>query len=346
MRTDLVTAENSGVIAYSPEQIQLLKNTICKGATDSELQLFIHVAKHTGLDPFAKQIYAIKRWDKALGREVMTPMTGIDGYRLTAERSGSYEGQVGPFWCGQDGQWKDVWLDSGFPAAARVGVWKKGFREPIYSIAKWTEYVQLNKSGQPTSMWLKMPANQLAKCAESLALRRAFPQELSGLRTREEMAQAETADEPSMAPVAAVDPVRTAVMAIPRGADPVDANRRLRVLSGKPEPVVPAPARGADPTFQPADGFAAPAPSPEELAADRMDALRGTPAPVNAASVDGYLVQSGKFSGMKLGDIGEPTLRDYYQNQLKAGIGRNQSQQFRDLVWNIETYLKLPRTEA
>lgn len=331
MRTDLVTQNTDIAIPYSPEQIQLLKNTICKGASDHELQLFIHVAKRSGLDPFAKQIYAIKRWDKMLGREVMTPMTGIDGYRLTAERSGLYEGQVGPFWCGADGIWKDVWLENTPPAAAKVGVWKKGFREPIYSIAKWTEYVQTNKQGQPTSMWQKMPGNQLAKCAESLALRRAFPQELSGLRTREEMAQAEV-DEPPHTPRIEERPA-----AVQMSLPDADPNRRLRVLSGKAEPVAKPVPRGADPTFQPASGFASPVPTPEEVAANRMDALRAS-APPPALDTD-YVVKSGKFAGLKLKDIGAPTLREYYDGPLKAGIGRNSSPAFLELVSKIELFL-------
>jgi hypothetical protein len=73
---------------FNDDQIALIKRQVCVGATDDELKMFLHQAQRSGLDPLARQIYAIKRNGK------MTIQTSIDGFRVVAQRSGQYAGQL------------------------------------------------------------------------------------------------------------------------------------------------------------------------------------------------------------------------------------------------------------
>lgn len=208
--------------AWNQEQLDVIKTLICPGASDAELTLFAQVCKQTGLNPFARQIYGIVRKVRVnvdgqwRSEQRLSIQTSIDGFRLAAQRSGEYGGQVGPEWCGEDGCWRDVWLSSTPPAAARVGVMRRGFTQPTYAVATWAEYCQRDRDGKPTGQWPTMPSLMLAKCAEALALRKSFPAELSGLYSKEEMAQA---DNPTAPTIQIVPPVQQEAEPLPTCAD-------------------------------------------------------------------------------------------------------------------------------
>lgn len=180
--TALSTTDNKALKNMSMltrEQVDLLKRTVAKESTDDEFSLFLQYCKSTGLNPFARQIFAIKR------KDTLCIQTSIDGLRIVAERTGKYVGQTPTLWCGSNGVWRDIWLETLPPTAAKVGILRKDFKEPIYSIALWKEFHQeTNKM-----FWSKMPSHMLAKCAEALALRKAFPMELSGVYSQDELGE-------------------------------------------------------------------------------------------------------------------------------------------------------------
>ena len=168
----------SSLALWTPEQTQLISTTIAPGCSGDELRLFAYACQRTGLDPFSKQIYAIKRGGK------MTIQAGIDGLRSIAERTGQLDGSE-TLWCGEDGQWQDVWLGSKPPAAAKTIIHRKGASHPFVGVARFADY----NAGQ--GLWTKMPAAMIAKCSEALALRKAFPADLSGVYSTDEMQQSE-----------------------------------------------------------------------------------------------------------------------------------------------------------
>jgi len=183
---------------WTPEQAAVLRQSgIDNDVTGAELSSFLHLCQRTQLDPFSRQIYLIGRWDKRQQRKVFTPQTSIDGYRVTAHRAaakaGHKLGYEDTVWCDSSGKWFDVWLSAEPPAAAKVVVVRDGQRFP--AVAKYSEYVQTGKENKPIGLWGKMPATMTAKCAEALALRMAFPHDLAGVYTAEEMAQADNPEQ-------------------------------------------------------------------------------------------------------------------------------------------------------
>jgi phage recombination protein Bet len=189
---------SSSLALWTPEQTQLISTTIAPGCSGDELRLFAYACQRTGLDPFSKQIYAIKRGGK------MTIQAGIDGLRSIAERTGQLDGSE-TLWCGDDGQWTDVWLGSKPPAAAKTTIWRKGAGHAFTGVARFADY----NAGQ--GLWSKMGATMIAKCSEALALRKAFPADLSGVYSSDEMEQA----------VESVTVTSTPAPALPAGDDKV-----------------------------------------------------------------------------------------------------------------------------
>jgi phage recombination protein Bet len=194
----IATAEEANIPVkhFNPKQIEILKNSICKGVSDEEFEIFLMACAKTQLDPFMRQIYAVKRKAKkpdGSWGETMTIQTGIDGYRLLAERTGCYA--PGP-------ESTYVHDASGNLLSATAYIKKQtkdGTWHTVSASAYVDEYMQTftdKQTGEkrPIGMWGNMPRTMLAKCAEAQALRKAFPAEMSGVYTKEEMQQADPVD--------------------------------------------------------------------------------------------------------------------------------------------------------
>ena len=211
--SELATRQPSGLAISSDQtwwnerQSAALAQIGVADAPQADQLVFLHYCQRTGLDPFARQIYMIGRWSREGTK--YTIQTSIDGFRLIGRRAADAHRETlevsDTEWCGPDGIWRDVWLSDEPPAAARVAVLRNGGRFP--AVALFREYAQTKKDGNLTQMWADKGALMIAKCAEALAWRKAFPHDLSGLYTSDEMDQANNRQAaPAPTPPPAADP--------------------------------------------------------------------------------------------------------------------------------------------
>lgn len=178
MSNELVKSEGGAVaVKVTQEDIELVRQTVFPDSTDAELKLFFHECMRRGVHPLDRKIFPIKRNDAASGGTKLTFQTSIDMFRSEGLASDEYDGQDEPEYGPVDPQ-------QGFPEWAKVAVYRKGISRPFVGIARWKEYYPGEKLG---FIWKKMPHGQLAKCAEALAFRKAFPQKLGGLYASEEL---------------------------------------------------------------------------------------------------------------------------------------------------------------
>jgi len=164
--------------AFSEEQKQIVRDSLANGASEQEFTILWEMAKARNLDPLKREVFFVKRWDSQRQREIWSIQVSIDGLRLQAARTGDYDGQ-------DDTEFE--YDKNGGLTLARTRVYRKGITRPFIGTAYWKEFAQTNKEGKLTSMWANKPHVMLGKCSESLALRKAFPDETAGLYTTEEM---------------------------------------------------------------------------------------------------------------------------------------------------------------
>jgi phage recombination protein Bet len=176
---------------WTEQQKALIMSTVAPKCTPQQFMLFLEIAKKTGLDPLRKQIYAVIYGDQ------MVVQTSIDGYLSMAARTGKYGGTCDAqlFVRLKDGSKMTVPHSEYDPEehtiiSGTIGVRRTDRPEPEYSTALFRSYVNTDRNGKPNSFWATMPDVMTLKCALAKALRLAFPDDLSGIYTHEEMGQA------------------------------------------------------------------------------------------------------------------------------------------------------------
>lgn len=219
---------------WTSQQVAALKTLgVSNDVTQADLAIFLTQSKRTGLDPFSHQIYMIGRKQKTPnGYETkQTIQVGIDGLRAIAHRVAQQCHEVfsmsDTLWADNSGVWHDVWLSPEPPSAAKVGV-KRGVG--VFSaVAIFKEYAPVY-NGKLSGMWLTKPALMIAKCAEALALRKAFPSDMSGIYTDDEMEKAEDIATPTVVETSTQQQAETTSHSKPPLSTPEQGKQILAML--------------------------------------------------------------------------------------------------------------------
>jgi phage recombination protein Bet len=193
---------------FTEQQQKMILTSFLNGAPPAEATVLLELARIRRLNPITRQIHFVKRWDSQKKMEIWAAQVGIDGFRAIAERTGLYDGQDEP---------EFEYDDKKQLKLCRVKVWRKDWGRASVGVAHFSEYVQLTKEGGPNVMWRTKPHIMLAKCAEALAFRKAFPDDTSGLYAPEEIEE---------------DPVERELNQLPQQAQ-VDKPTRTEAIKAK-----------------------------------------------------------------------------------------------------------------
>lgn len=254
MENKLAVYQPQTIRAFTGEEKALIKSQIAPGFSDGEVALFVAIAQNSGLDPFGPEpeIWAVPRnskqpngtWLKKLVIQI-----SMAGLRKRAQNTGLYGGQLGPYWCNEKGEWADIWLGSGNPTAAKVGIIRLDWKEPLWAIAKWSSYAQY-KDGKPDRFWGTAPDLMIALAAERLAIRKAFPHETRNMSIAGETVQEAQAiegvvvtDAPPVMPSLSDNSRKSLAEATGFSEDVIEAVEGQYAEVVEPQPIVePAPA--------------------------------------------------------------------------------------------------------
>lgn len=274
---------------FSENELHAIRELYAPKATDAQFTVFLMEAKRRRLMPGKQLYFRLQRqgeYDPDLKKKIWVwkpiHITGIDAFRLIAQRTEKYAGQKPVVWVYEQNRTAEekcdravplffesqVPLPGVIPYAARATVLRHGFLEPLVAIARWSGYVQTYKDDTgkyiPNAMWQKLGPEQLAKCAEALALRKAFPEDLWGLYIPEEFPdnedsepQTQTGGAAALPPAAVPPPVSTA---------PATTISEKSAATDTPTPATPSPAPAETPVNRKPEPPAVPASAPSPVA--------------------------------------------------------------------------------
>ena len=217
-------------LEFTEKELAAIRAECCKGATDTQFELFISECKARSLRPGVHLVFQLRRakeFDSTVGAYVYVQkpywITTIAALRLIAQRTGDYLGQGTEEYVYLDKEGNptiksEIPLPHEDPAqrplprepwVARATVYRKGFNQPMIGMARFEAYatIVVPKDGTPylSETWRKRGCEQLFKCAEALALRRAYPEEMAGLLLSEELKEEiEEAQQIAVTPAVAV----------------------------------------------------------------------------------------------------------------------------------------------
>ena len=212
-------------LEFTPDQQKMIRDSFASGASPQEFAVLMEIAKARRLNPLLRQIYFVKRWDSVKRCEVWSTQISIDGLRAVAERTGMYAGQDEPEYVYEEASDK--------LSCCKVRVYRKDWPRPAVGVAYFAEYAQTKKDGTYTSFWATKPHIMLAKCAEALAIRKAFPEDTGGLYVAEEMGAEAAAADP--APVGHLPKREPEVIPTPDPQDEVTARNNAAQLAAAAE---------------------------------------------------------------------------------------------------------------
>lgn len=209
---NVVAMQPQRAMEFEGKQLDLIRRTVAADTNQMEFDLFMEATRRIGLDPFRKHIYAVVYSKNNEKKRKMSIITGIDGFRAVAARNGNYRPDENEAEIEYSEEAKDPETNKLGIIKATVTAWKAdagGNWHPVKAVAYWDEYAPLtenwsydeqkgkdapNGTFKLGAMWKKMPRVMITKCAEGLAIRKGWPEDLSGVYSPEEMAQADAAD--------------------------------------------------------------------------------------------------------------------------------------------------------